>query len=117
MPIYEYACEDCNETHEVLQRITDDPLEICPRCGGRLNKLISNTSFILKGTGWYATDYGSGGNGGKGNGTKRAGSSTGGNGKANLKGDGGTGKDIKDASISESSGDKVSGKAKAPSED
>jgi predicted nucleic acid-binding Zn ribbon protein len=40
-----------------MQKITDDPLEECPSCGGRLNRLISSTSFILKGTGWYVTDY------------------------------------------------------------
>ena len=57
MPIYEYRCRDCEEEIEVTQRITDDPLQTCPKCGGALSKLISNTSFILKGTGWYATDY------------------------------------------------------------
>ena len=58
MPIYEYHCRDCGEDLEITQRITEQPLEMCPSCGGALNKLISHTSFILKGTGWYATDYG-----------------------------------------------------------
>ena len=57
MPIYEYECIDCGETHEALRKFSDKPLSKCPKCGGTLKKLISNTSFILKGTGWYKTDY------------------------------------------------------------
>lgn len=57
MPIYEYRCEECGKELEVMQRITEDPLRACPSCGGLLQRLVSNTSFILKGTGWYATDY------------------------------------------------------------
>ncbi|HLH78256.1 MAG TPA: zinc ribbon domain-containing protein [Candidatus Binataceae bacterium] len=57
MPIYEYQCERCG-VFEVTQRITEDPLKRCPTCKGRVHRLISNTSFMLKGTGWYATDYG-----------------------------------------------------------
>jgi putative FmdB family regulatory protein len=56
MPIYEYQCEKCG-TFEVTQRITEKPLGRCPTCKGKVKKLISNTSFQLKGTGWYATDY------------------------------------------------------------
>jgi putative FmdB family regulatory protein len=57
MPVYEYQCGACNKELEVMQRITEKPLEACPSCGGKLQRLISNTGFILKGTGWYATDY------------------------------------------------------------
>jgi len=57
MPIYEYRCQDCGKDLEVMQKITENPLESCPSCGGVLQRLISNTSFVLKGTGWYATDY------------------------------------------------------------
>ncbi|MDI6744582.1 MAG: zinc ribbon domain-containing protein [Thermodesulfovibrionales bacterium] len=57
MPIYEYECLDCGGTHEALQKFSEKPLSTCPRCSGTLKKLISNTSFILKGTGWYKTDY------------------------------------------------------------
>jgi putative FmdB family regulatory protein len=57
MPIYEYLCDGCGKSLEVMQRITDAPLGTCPSCGGGLQRLISNTSFILKGTGWYVTDY------------------------------------------------------------
>ena len=59
MPIYEYECSGCKKVHEVMQKITEEPLTKCPRCGGKLRKKISNTSFVLKGTGWYATDYAS----------------------------------------------------------
>ncbi|MCS6817589.1 MAG: zinc ribbon domain-containing protein [Blastocatellia bacterium] len=57
MPIYEYVCERCGAHLEVLQKMTDKPLRRCKSCGGRLEKIISQTSFILKGSGWYVTDY------------------------------------------------------------
>ena len=56
MPIYEYQCQKCG-TFETTQKITDKPLAKCPTCKGKVKKLISNTSFQLKGTGWYITDY------------------------------------------------------------
>ena len=56
MPIYEYECQKCG-TFEATQRITEKPLGKCPTCKGKVKKLISNTSFQLKGTGWYVTDY------------------------------------------------------------
>ncbi|RMG02122.1 MAG: zinc ribbon domain-containing protein [Nitrospirae bacterium] len=59
MPIYEYRCLKCNNEMEVMQKFSDEPLSTCPECGGQLRKLISNTSFVLKGTGWYVTDYAS----------------------------------------------------------
>jgi len=57
MPTYEYQCDNCG-VFEVSQRITEDPLKKCPTCKGKVRRLISNTSFMLKGSGWYATDYG-----------------------------------------------------------
>jgi putative FmdB family regulatory protein len=57
LPIYEYQCTNCGRTVEEIQRITDEPLRKCPTCKGKLRRLISLTSFQLKGTGWYATDY------------------------------------------------------------
>lgn len=57
MPIYEYRCTKCSEQIEVNQKITDAPLTECSSCGGELKKLITNTSFVLKGSGWYVTDY------------------------------------------------------------
>jgi putative FmdB family regulatory protein len=56
MPIYEYHCERCG-VFEVSQRITDNPLTTCPTCEADVRRLISATSFVLKGSGWYATDY------------------------------------------------------------
>ncbi len=56
MPIYEYQCQKCG-TFEITQRITEKSLTKCPTCKGKVKKLISNTSFQLKGTGWYVTDY------------------------------------------------------------
>ena len=57
MPIYEYHCEDCGEHFEYLQKITEDPKTECEKCGGHLVKEISLSSFQLKGSGWYVTDY------------------------------------------------------------
>ncbi|SHJ87519.1 putative regulatory protein, FmdB family [Desulfatibacillum alkenivorans DSM 16219] len=57
MPIYEYECTECGKTMEALQKFSDDPLTTCEFCSGKLRKLISNSSFHLKGTGWYVTDY------------------------------------------------------------
>jgi len=59
MPIYEYICEKCDKHLEIIQKITEGPLTSCPDCDGTLRKMISSTSFVLKGTGWYATDYAS----------------------------------------------------------
>jgi putative FmdB family regulatory protein len=57
MPVYEYECTKCNKQFEIMQKISDDPLTSCSECGGDLKKLITNTSFVLKGSGWYVTDY------------------------------------------------------------
>lgn len=58
MPIYEYKCENCHETFEVLQKFSDDPLTECILCSdGPVKKLISASSFILKGSGFYVNDY------------------------------------------------------------
>jgi len=58
MPIYEYRCGECGTQTEILQRISDAPLTVCPKCGKpALTKLVSAAGFQLKGTGWYATDF------------------------------------------------------------
>lgn len=57
MPIYEYQCESCGNIVENWQKLTDPPLEQCEACGGKMTKLISQSSFHLKGSGWYVTDY------------------------------------------------------------
>jgi len=57
MPLYEYECQSCHRRLEKIRKFSDPPLEVCPYCGGRLEKLISSPAFHLKGSGWYATDY------------------------------------------------------------
>src|SRR5690242_2629932 len=61
MPIYEYVCDKCGKHLEVIQKMSDPPLKKCPDCKGELQKEISQTSFQLKGSGWYVTDYGKSG--------------------------------------------------------
>lgn len=56
MPTYEYACRECGQHLEVVQSFTDDPLETCERCGGRLRKVFSAAGIIFKGSGYYVTD-------------------------------------------------------------
>jgi putative FmdB family regulatory protein len=58
MPIYEYKCRKCGKEFEQFQKITDSPLKSCKFCRGPVGKLISMSSFHLKGSGWYVTDYG-----------------------------------------------------------
>ncbi len=71
MPIYEYECLGCGKMFEIFQKISDEPLKECRVCQGRLNRLISNCSFQLKGTGWYVTDYKSSVSASSGNGGQR----------------------------------------------
>ena len=59
MPIYEYECTACHNIIEVFQRMTEEPLCSCPDCSGSLKKLVSMSSFQLKGGGWYADGYSS----------------------------------------------------------
>ena len=58
MPLYEYRCDDCGADFEEVRRITDEHPPPCPQCeSGNVHRLISQTSFVLKGSGWYVTDY------------------------------------------------------------
>jgi putative FmdB family regulatory protein len=57
VPIYEYECTKCGEVFEAFQKITDEPLSECKFCKSPVEKLISQSSFQLKGSGWYLTDY------------------------------------------------------------
>jgi putative FmdB family regulatory protein len=70
MPIYEYECSACGNIFEAFQKITEDPLETCTACSGPVQRLISQCSFQLKGSGWYVTDYKTGGATSSGNGYK-----------------------------------------------
>jgi len=64
MPLYEYECEGCGEVFEVIQKFSDQPVTVHEKCGGHVHRLLSAPSFHFKGSGWYATDYAKGGNGG-----------------------------------------------------
>ena len=57
MPIYEFKCESCSNIDEILMKISDPNPEKCTQCGAKVNKIMSRSSFSLKGNGWYATDY------------------------------------------------------------
>ncbi|HOI16793.1 MAG TPA: zinc ribbon domain-containing protein [Geobacteraceae bacterium] len=57
MPLYEYRCSDCGQEFELRQKFSDEPATVCPACGGSIEKLISRTSFSLKGSGWYNEGY------------------------------------------------------------
>lgn len=57
MPLYEYKCSQCASVFEVIQKVSDSPLTECPKCGGKLKKLISAPAIQFKGSGFYITDY------------------------------------------------------------
>jgi putative FmdB family regulatory protein len=57
VPTYEYECRSCHRAFEVRQRISEAPLTVCEGCGGEVRRLLSAAPFILKGGGWYVTDY------------------------------------------------------------
>ena len=56
MPTYQYACNDCGEQLEVVQKFTDDALTVCPSCQGKLRKVFSAVGIVFKGSGFYRTD-------------------------------------------------------------
>ncbi|PLX43150.1 MAG: transcriptional regulator [Deltaproteobacteria bacterium] len=59
MPVYEYRCQSCGAEFELQRKFSEGPVEECPKCAsGPVEKLISRSSFALKGSGWYQTDYG-----------------------------------------------------------
>lgn len=57
MPLYEYKCEGCGETFEVMQKFSDEPLKVHEKCGGPVHRLLSPPALQFKGSGWYVTDY------------------------------------------------------------
>lgn len=57
MPIYEYICGKCRKKFEIFQKITDKPKTKCPKCQGKAERIISRSSFHLKGTGWFKTTH------------------------------------------------------------
>jgi len=63
MPTYSYQCSACNHAFEQVQRMSDDPIKVCPSCGAEaVRRLINSANFILKGSGWYADLYSGGSN-------------------------------------------------------
>ena len=61
MPMYEYKCKRCGFNFERLQKMSEEPIKICPKCGGKVNRLIgSDINIIFKGSGFYVNDYGKG---------------------------------------------------------
>ena len=60
MPIYEYKCEGCGETFELIQKFSDEPLTVHEKCGGHVHRIMSSPAFQFKGTGWYVTYYAKG---------------------------------------------------------
>jgi putative FmdB family regulatory protein len=63
VPTYQYACTECGEQLEKVQKFSDDPLTVCPNCSGRLRKVFSPVGIVFKGSGFYRTDSRSGSNG------------------------------------------------------
>jgi putative FmdB family regulatory protein len=57
LPLYEYQCKKCHSLTERIQKFSDEPLTVCPHCGGELEQLLSAPAVQFKGSGWYATDY------------------------------------------------------------
>ncbi|MGA2149168.1 MAG: FmdB family zinc ribbon protein [Bryobacteraceae bacterium] len=68
MPLYEYQCQSCGKTFEVIQKFADEPLTVHRECGGVVHRLLSPAALRFKGTGWYVTDYARG-NGSASNGS------------------------------------------------
>jgi len=58
MPIHEYKCRKCEVVSERIEGVHEVPMRKCPSCGGKVDRMMSAGAFILKGSGWYATDYG-----------------------------------------------------------
>ena len=80
MPIYEYLCEDCGSSFEVMQKMADDPLVQCEKCGGPLRKVLHPVAIHFKGSGFYTTDYGKGS--GRRSGARESGSGDSGSGES-----------------------------------
>lgn len=117
MPLYEYQCNACGHRFEIIQKFSDEPVRVCPQCGGEVTKLISSPAIQFKGTGWYITDYarkGQSANGG-GEGRKSADSESGAK-SAKAEGSAGSGQSSP-ASDSSSSGSTAATPAASSSKD
>ena len=91
MPIYEYRCDQCGDSFEVMQKMSDDPIVVCEKCGGSLHKVLHPVAIHFKGSGFYTTDYGKGSGrrtGGRDAGSGDESSSSGGPSESSSGGDG-----------------------------
>ena len=106
MPLYEYECETCSHRFEVIQKFSDAPISVCPKCGGPVQKLLSSPAIQFKGSGFYLTDYGRGTGSKSDSANTKAGKAdsgaTSGGGDSAAKSDSGSSSDTK-ASTSDSS--------------
>ena len=57
MPTYGYKCNNCNHTFEVFQKITDEPIRECPKCKGKVRKMLFPVGIVFKGSGFHVNDY------------------------------------------------------------
>ncbi len=69
MPTYEYLCRQCGHRFEAWQKMTDDPLTVCPKCGDAIHRVLFPAGIVFKGSGFYKTEYGSSSGGVSSNGT------------------------------------------------
>jgi putative FmdB family regulatory protein len=76
MPLYEYKCENCGDVFELIQKFSDVPTAIHEKCGGKVNRLISTSALMFKGSGWYVNDYAKNKSPGAANGGKKDGDSS-----------------------------------------
>ena len=110
MPIYEYRCDQCGDSFEVMQKMSEDPIVECEKCGGSLHKVLHPVAIHFKGSGFYTTDYGKGSGrrtGGRDAGTGDESSSSGGASESSSGGDGDSAKaDKKPASGEDKSKEK-----------
>ena len=60
MPTYEYLCKTCSNRFETVQKMTDEPLTVCPECGGHIRRVLFPAGIVFKGSGFYKTDHGNG---------------------------------------------------------
>ncbi|HQR79875.1 MAG TPA: zinc ribbon domain-containing protein [Actinomycetota bacterium] len=117
MPTYDYKCQDCGHRFDHAQGFHEDPLEVCPDCGGRVRRVIGNVGVTFKGSGFYRTDSRASGSSGKPkSGAKPAKSDSAGDSKGSggaAKDSGGSSKDSGSASKGSGSSAKGSGSAKS----
>ena len=57
MPLYEYECKQCGHRFEKIMKFSDEPIKVCPKCGGEVEQMVSAPAVQFKGSGWYVTDY------------------------------------------------------------